>query len=54
MGISSCYEVDGDSLSAESTGPTDSVDVLGGIGGEVVVNDEVDLLDVDTSAQEVG
>ena len=30
------------------------MDVLGSVCGEVVVDDEVDLLDVDASAQEIG
>ena len=30
------------------------MDVLGSVSGEVVVDDEVDLLDVDASAQEIG
>ena len=54
LGISGGGEVDGNSLSSEPSGTTNPVDVLGGLGGEVVVDDEVDLLDVNTPAQQVG
>ena len=46
-------EVDGDSLAAEPARSTDSVDVLGSVGGKVVVDDQVHLLDVDASAQQI-
>ena len=48
--VSSCHKVDGDSLPAETARSADPVDVLGGIRGQIVVDDEVDLLDVDASA----
>ena len=54
LGVSGSHEVDGHSLSSESSGSTDSVDVLGGVGRQVVVDDQVDLLDVDSSADQVG
>lgn len=47
-------EVDGSSLSAPSSGPTDSMDVLLLGLGEVVVDHQVHLLHVDTSGQQVG
>ena len=53
LGVSSCHEVDSYSFSSETTRSADPVDVLGGIGGKIVVDDEVHLLDVDTSAQQV-
>ena len=46
-------EVDSDSLSSEAARTADSVDVLGGVSGKVVVDDEVDLLDIDASAQQI-
>lgn len=54
LSISGGDEVDSHSLSSESTGPANPVDVLGSVGGEVVVDDEVDLLDVDAPAEEIG
>ena len=47
-------EVDGDSLATEAARSTNSVDVLGSVSGEVVVDDEVDLLDVDASTEQIG
>ena len=47
-------EVDGNSLSTESTGSSDSVDVLLLSGGQLVVDDETDLLDIDTSSKQIG
>lgn len=54
LGISSSNEVDGNSLSAETSRTTDTMDVFGGLSGEIVVDDEVHLLDIDTSAQQIG
>ena len=54
LSVSGGDEVDSDSLSSEPARSTDSVDVLGSVGGQVVVDDQVHLLDVDTSAQEIG
>ena len=54
LGISGGGEVDGDSFSSESTRTTNPVDVFGGLSGKVVVDDEVDLLDVDTSTEKIG
>lgn len=47
-------EVDTHTLSAETTGTTDTVDVVLSVGGQVVVDDERHLLDVDTTGQEIG
>ena len=47
-------EVDGDTLSAESAAATDSVQVVLDGGGEVVVNNQRDLLHVDTSGKQIG
>jgi len=47
-------EVDGGSLLTETTGTTDSMDVVFLLEGELVVDDESDLLDIDTSSEEIG
>ncbi|GKT55011.1 hypothetical protein ColTof4_08128 [Colletotrichum tofieldiae] len=47
-------EVDGNTLTTETTTTTDTVDVVLAVGGEVVVDDQGNLLDVDTTGQEVG
>lgn len=47
-------EVDRDTLSAESTTSTDSVDVVLLARRQVVVDNKGDLLDVDTSGEQVG
>lgn len=46
-------EVDRSSLTTESTGTTDSMDVVLLLHGELVVDDETDLLDIDTSGKQV-
>ena len=46
-------EVDRSSLTTESTGTTDSMDVVLLLHGELVVDDETDLLDIDTSGEQV-
>lgn len=46
-------EVDGNTLSAETTTTTDTVDVVLAVGGKVVVDDQGNLLDVDTTGQKV-
>lgn len=46
-------EVDSDTLSAESTTTTDSVDVVLSVGREIVVDDQGNLLDIDTTGQEI-
>lgn len=39
-------EVDGSTLTTESTTSTDTMDVVFSVGGEIVVDDEGDLLDI--------
>lgn len=51
--IVSGHEVDGDTLTTETTTTTDTVDVVLTVGRQVVVDDQRDLLDVDTTGQEV-
>lgn len=46
-------KVDGNTLSAESTTTTNSVDVVLTVGGEIVVDDQRNLLDIDTTGQQV-
>lgn len=46
-------EVDGHTLATETTTTTDTVDVVLAVGGKVVVDDKGDLLDVDTTGEEV-
>jgi hypothetical protein len=46
-------EVDGSSLSTETTSSTDSVDVVLLLDGELVVDDETNLLDINTSSKQV-
>ena len=46
-------EVDGNTLAAKTSGATDAVDVVLTVGGEVVVDDEGDLLDVNTAGEKV-
>jgi len=52
-GILGKDEVDRSSLSSESTSSTDSVDVVLLLDGQLVVDDESDLLDIDTSGEQV-
>ena len=47
-------KVDCHSLTTKSTTATDSVDVVLSVGGEVIVDDQGDLLDIDSSGQKVG
>ena len=54
VSVSGGDEVDGDSFAAEASRSTDTMDVLGSVGRQIVVDDEVDLLDVDASSQQVG
>jgi hypothetical protein len=44
-------EIDCGTLSAETTSSTDSVDVVFLLVGEFVVDNETDLLDIDTSGK---
>jgi hypothetical protein len=47
-------EVDCGTLSTESTRATDSVDVVLLLEGKLIVDDETNLLDVDTTGKEIG
>ncbi len=47
-------EVDSSTLSSQTTSSTDSVDVVLLSEGKLVVYDETDLLDIDTSGEEIG
>ena len=47
-------EVDGDTLATETTTTTDSVDVVLAVGGKIVVDDQRNLLDIDTTGQKIG
>lgn len=46
-------KVDGHTLATETTRATDAVDVVLDVAGKVVVDDEGDLLDVDTTSEKV-
>jgi hypothetical protein len=46
-------EVDGDTLSAETTTTTNSVNVVLTVGREIIVDDQGNLLNVDTTGQEI-
>lgn len=47
-------EVDGNTLTTETTTTTDTVNVVLLVGGEIVVDDQGNLLDIDTTGQQVG
>ena len=47
-------ERDGETARAKAAGTADAVEVLVGLVRHVVVNDDVDLLDVDATAEQVG
>ena len=46
-------EVDGNTLTSETTGTTDAVDVVLTVGGEVEVDNQGDLLHVDTTGERI-
>lgn len=46
-------EVDGDTLSAETTTTTNSVNVVLTVGREIIVDDQGNLLNIDTTGQEI-
>ena len=52
--IVSSDEVDGNTLTTETTTTTDTVNVVLTVGRQVVVDDQGDLLDIDTTSQKVG
>lgn len=47
-------EVDRNTLTAETTTTTNTMDVVLAVGGEIVVDDERNLLDIDTTGEEIG
>jgi hypothetical protein len=47
------HEVDRNTLPSETTSTTDSVDVVLTVGGEIVVDDQGNLLDIDTTGQKI-
>jgi len=51
--IVSSKEVDGNTLTAESSATTNSVDIVLTVGREIVVDDQRHLLDVDTTGKQV-
>lgn len=53
-GVGGADEVDGGTLATVAASATDSVDVVLLLEGELVVDDEADLLHVDASGEEVG
>lgn len=46
-------EVDGNTLTSETSTTTNAMDVVLAVGGEIVVDDKGDLLDIDTTGEEV-
>ena len=46
-------EVDGNTLTTETTTTTDTVNVVLAVGGKIVVDDQGNLLDIDTTGQKV-
>lgn len=52
--IVSSDEVDGNTLTTETTTTTDTVNVVLTVGGQVVVDDQGNLLNVDTTSQKIG
>lgn len=54
LSIAGDDEVNGDTLSTETSGTTNSVDVRFSLEGEIVVDDQVDLVDIDTTGEHIG
>ena len=52
--IISSQEVDSNSLSSETSGSSDSVDVILSVGWEIEVDDKGNLLHIDTSGKKIG
>ena len=48
------HKVDGGAFTAKATRAADSVDIVGSIIGDIIVDDEGDLRDVDAASPEVG
>lgn len=47
-------KVDGHTLATEATASTNAMDVVFDVAGKVIVDDEGNLLDVDTTSEEIG
>lgn len=47
-------KVDGNTLATETSGTTDTVNVVFPVGWEIIIDDHGDLLDVDTTSQKIG
>jgi len=47
-------EVDRNTLAAETTTTTDAMDVVLAVSGKIVVDDQGNLLDIDTTGQKIG
>lgn len=47
-------EINGNTLATETTTTTNTMDIVLAVGGEIVVDNERDLLDIDTTGQQVG
>lgn len=47
-------EVDGNTLTSETATTTDAVNVVLAVGGQIIVDDQGDLLDVDTTGKQIG
>jgi len=47
-------KVDGDTLTTETTGTTDTVKVVFRLSGQVIVDDQRNLLDIDTTSEQIG
>ena len=54
MAIIVCDQIDRQSQVAESSRPTNTVEVSLGVLGEIKVDDHIDALDVDTASEEIG
>jgi len=52
--VISSDEVDGNTLTSETTTTTDAVNVVLAVGRQVVVDDQGNLLDIDTTGEEIG
>lgn len=54
LGVVGGHEVDSDTLSTETTGSTDSMNVVLLLEGQLVVDNETNLLHINTSGEEIG
>lgn len=47
-------EVDGHTLATESSRSTDTVNIILTVAGQIVVDDQTDLLNIDTTSPDIG